>query len=436
METNTNNTTTRPTRTFSDIITKNPLFSNSVASLTFSKRLQSEEFCWDSTETPLYQHLDDRTNLFLSIAGMNQNYQKSKSKNILLYYFHIFWNTLVITLSLGCYLLFIVEFFVFSYERSILSVLIFSSSIIQVLSLWFATYCNIKRLNTTAEVLEIPHYKEALPNTIMMLIVFIFTTIPIAIDSFPYDKGALEIIGSFLIVVSFIGQSFLFSVSVHFIFVDVESCKQLLLLAIEKQKQGTLTITLLNKVRDEINYRVAKSSWTNNVLLVTASYYLIALVASLFIEHDLIQSREFRVVVAGLMFREIVFLFVSFWEAAKVNELADAFLQTLSHTVAEVGMILERPTEKFISINESIEDFEGKSKDSSSVLSLLEAYRDHRDEEFGQLKLNMKKFSIFMNVAGDPISFKLAGLRLVRRDILVRFGLWLIGLIIGLVGQD
>jgi hypothetical protein len=140
------------------------------------------------------------------------------------------------------------------------------------------------------------------------------------------------------------------------------------------------------------------------------------------------------------MFREIGFLFASFWEAAKVNELADAFLQTLSHTVAEVGMILERPTEKFISVNGNIDEGEGEGEGEAEKISkegetssMMESYRD---EEMGRLKLNMKKFSIFMNVSGDPISFKLAGLRLSRKDILVRFGLWLSGLIIGLFGQQ
>jgi hypothetical protein len=375
-----------------------------------------EEFNWSKTETPLYQHLDSRTKWILAMGGMSQEYKLHSKKNIL-YYISFLRNVLIFGCAVVCYLFLTIDYIVGYFEQnpSFYYFLVIFGVLIQGISLTYACYALLERLNSPVDVMELIHYQEIFPLLSAVLFCFILTSLPIAFENFPLDVGTGQYLFTTYVFLSFLIQGVLFAINLLFILVDVQCCKQLILVAIERQNKGLLKLSFLNKLREAINHRVSRSALPNYTLMVTATYYLILILGAFLFYADLFSLRAFRVTVISLMCREIIFLMVSFWEAAKVNELADTFLVRLSRDVTVlVPAFQEESDTKGVAENENLEN--GKQPTVN----------------YQELVENNQRFMIFMNISGDPLSFRLAGMRFSRQDILLRFGLWGIGIIIGL----
>jgi hypothetical protein len=226
---------------------------------------------------------------------------------------------------------------------------------------------------------------------------------------------------SYIVLASLL-QSFLFAANLFFILVDVQCSKQLILFAIELQNSGQLKLSFINKIRDEINQRVQRSALPNNCLMVVAIYYSVFILAAFLFFDNSFSFRLSRAAVVSIMFREIFFLIVSFWETAKVNEIANTLVLRLSRDIVVLAPAFQQLTNQIDQSNSKKQPTKSNNDDLENGLSW-------RSDEVTD---HLHRLMIFMNVSGDPLSFRLAGMRLTRQDILLRFGLWVVGIVIGI----
>jgi hypothetical protein len=388
-----------------------------------SSGLKNMEPKWEKTDQPLYYHLDCRTNVLLAMAGLSQAYKLLPKGNI----FSIlcrFRNCVLLLLAFVCYFVLTAYFLMLALNSAdkFLDAFLVIGIPIQGISLGYATYHLTERINSPTEILELPHYKEVFPFTIGILIVFLLTALPIILYDYPAEVGVWNYLFTSYIVLASLLQSFLFAANLFFILVDVQCSKQLILFAIELQNSGQLKLSFINKIRDEINQRVQRSALPNNCLMVVAIYYSVFILAAFLFFDNSFSFRLSRAAVVSIMFREIFFLIVSFWETAKVNEIANTLVLRLSRDIVVLAPAFQQLTNQIDQSNSKKQPTESNNDDLENGLSL-------RSDEVTD---HLHRLMIFMNVSGDPLSFRLAGMRLTRQDILLRFGLWVVGIVIGI----
>jgi hypothetical protein len=375
-----------------------------------SGSIKIEQICRERSDLPLYRHLDNSMNTLLFFCGLNQRYKDYRNRYCS--FLHILWNLVVLSFAF-------VVFFICDFICIITSFLektdpfvgvFYILLLVQLVSLAISTNYNYRRLlQSDFQLIELNYYGSSLDLVCKVFLPLMSVNfIPFIVFFLLHDDYILYPV-SVAGCIAFVIQALLFSVSLIFIMVDVSVCKYFLHYALKRVStlEDVINIRELEIIRDEINKRVANFQLTNNFLmavaLCTISYVFLALLVS----QSLFSSYQFLAFLLVAMSREFLFLLAGFWEVAKVNELSNELIRTLSR--------LTVPPED--------------GTDRVEVTKLEEGYETISPKEFMIYKL-------YVNASGDPISFRLNGLRLTRNDILIRLALWLIGIVIGIVGQN
>lgn len=199
-----------------------------------------------------------------------------------------------------------------------------------------------------------------------------------------------EIIGTFCV-------SVFLTANIMMIAVDANVACSLLDMLTERAKNQTLTLKLFKDVREEIQSRVKASYWESAVVIVAILDIMVMVLILLLVP---LLEQKFTLIFVVLMciyfLKEVPFLFVVLMQSAQVNDKSDKLTRLL-------GTISWR-----------------KSGDEES------ASREDNDRE-------LRRLTLFANAEAHKISMPLAWMRFKRRDIFVRFGLWGLSLVIGIV---
>jgi hypothetical protein len=343
------------------------------------KKDYNTDFLLQQTVTSLSCNLDDRTNWLLFFAGLNLNYQNYK--NPFLYYVHILWN-LFIMVALLTYALFPVVLCIVAVLGSgfnLFEFIIFFVMFLQSVALGWVLYCNYRRLNEKALVLEVEAYKKLIPEILAV-------TALLVAAAFPFLAFAETGIQYF--VFTLILESTASGACLLFITADAEVCRTLITHGMQKFEENTLTLQFVQEIRTHMEERIAKHNLGNSVLITVAILNLGALLILSFFLHSI----EGTIVwLLAFFFRELVVALVAFWKVAQVNEASSKL----------VKIVL-------------------KSLEGTSWMDSLETNQ-------------LRQLQLFLSLSGNRISYPLMGAKLTRKDVLLRFSLWLVGSAIGLL---
>jgi hypothetical protein len=378
---------------------------------------------WEKTnDQRLFERLDANTQLFLFFSGVNENYYHYHNKLFRL--LHQTWNYSFIFFSLLTNIIVVIINFVISSTThwNFLGLLFAVVILAQFLSLVVSTYWNLKRLYRPAHSYEIPQYSGSLNPTLFVLLIFLVSsgaTIPIFMKAFRLCTFPVAVLWTICIVLN-LGTCSLFAVSVLFIFVDVKTSSYLIQYLIHEHQANRLTLKLLLKVKQEIKHRVKAHEPANNALMIVALINALFVIIIAIAYKNLLNDVIFILAMTTAFLREVIFVLVGFWEGAKVNELSDELIVRLSKSVPDEEL-------DYLLIEEN---------NNSSSLLLNERNNNNNDLMMNEKDREFHRMTLYTNALSDPISFPLAGMRLTRKDILIRFSLWVSALIIGLIQQD
>jgi hypothetical protein len=362
-----------------------------------------EKICSVKSRSALYRHLDGATNALLFFCGLDQRYRDYSYT--LLSHFHLLWNFIVLFFSFGVYFGIVMKLCIDALrDEGITMGVLYVLLILQMIGLLISTYYNYRRLcQNKFEKLELHFYQEShgLILKVFLPVVFI-SFLPFIIFVLRNSDFTFRLI-AFL---CFVFQTFLFSVSLLFILVDVSVCKFLLTVALKQIKENDLTLRELETVRQEINSRVQYSELTNNILMAVGVCNVLILFVILFVDKSVFADPKILILLAFFMSREFIFMLLAFWEVGKVNELSDELIKNLSRLTVAVENDDRRTTTATVGVEE------------------------------GKHPKELLVYKLFINALGDPISFQLTGMRLTRKDLVARIAVWLVGIVIGGIGQE
>lgn len=191
--------------------------------------------------------------------------------------------------------------------------------------------------------------------------------------------------------------------------VDAGVSTALLESLIDKAKNQTLTLRQYESVRDHIKQRCPKANWKLTAVISVAILDIVVIVVILLLSSVLTRatldddggtSHPFSIMFVALMttffLKELPFLFIVLWQSAKVNEKSDRLTKLLG-TIPWTSMDCDKGCVK-----------------------------ENNDQE-------LRRLILFSSAQAHRISMPLAFMRLKRRDIVIRFGLWLVSLLIGII---
>jgi hypothetical protein len=176
-----------------------------------------------------------------------------------------------------------------------------------------------------------------------------------------------------------LGISCILSVNMLFTAVDISVCSNLLDNLTTQVVNKTLTTHTLNKTREEIEQRVHHSLYMNTSMIIVALINIIVILIELLFAFK-VYSQQDTYIHLLLFVKELPFLYITFMKSAGINEQADKLVTLLGTS------------------------------------------------EWGNEPNNMR-LSLYVNAESRKISFPLAGMRLTKRDVYMRFGAWFVALI-------
>jgi hypothetical protein len=337
------------------------------------------DFLLQQTVTSLSCNLDDRTKWLLFFAGLNLNYQNYK--NPFFYYVHILWNIFIMVVLLT-YALFPVFFcIVVMLENGfyLFELIVYCVIFLQPVALGWALYCNYRRLNEKALLLEVEAYKKLIPEILAVTALLVAAVFPFL---------AITEGGEQYFVFTLILESTASGACLLFITADAEVCRTLITHGMQKLDEKTLTLLFAQEIRTHMEERIAKHNFTNSVLIAVAVLNLGAILILCFFLHSI---EETIVLFLAYFFRELVVALVAFWKVAQVNEASSRLVKSIL-----------------------------KSLEGTSWMDSLETNQ-------------LRQLQLFLSLSGNRISYPLMGAKLTRKDVLLRFSLWLVGSAIGLL---
>ncbi len=350
-------------------------------------------------------------------------------------------------------------------------------------------YTAFARLNSTAMQIEIPFYTKSLKAAIFVFVISFGSGIifPLYVLNF----GFKEIVAWFMFLIpAIVGEfsvaSFL-AMNILFLSVDAKVCLSLVESLIDQQRGNTISIQSFTMVRTEIKNRVDKSKWKTNSVVCVAVLDIIVLVLIVLFGPEMVSASErnqradddsddahnpfkfsipYFITMSTFFIKELPFLIIVLWESAKVNEKSDLLTKLLGaagnntssfhekqttffttpsgedqnsdtdtdtgtavNPIASVAMDTDTTTGKMPRIiSTADDDVRQSSADTSPLLLLMKL-----EQGYSMLRQEYNRLSIYATAESDKISLPLAGMRLKRRDVVIRFGLWTVTLVIGLV---
>jgi hypothetical protein len=261
----------------------------------------------------------------------------------------------------------------------------------------------------TYPLFELQFYRKYVLYSLLVAVCIFVATSPIAIAYIEYElSSTMDILLSVIVITALWGQAALYSSSLFFISLDVAACRYLIRQACQLDQTNKLTIYTMCKIREEFQRRVQYSANANNFLMLVAFYNILYVVLALLIS-DAIEV-ESMLINFSVMLRELIILGVGCWEIAIVNEDVDVFMK-------QVGLRID-PNYQLQTNREN----EREDEEASSLLLQSDSLLRQRQQ-------------LFIYLSADPLSFSIAGMRLTRKDILFRFGIWIVGVVLGLARQ-
>ncbi len=235
-----------------------------------------------------------------------------------------------------------------------------------------------KRLRTMVPRNDIKHFAAALPLCYWMLAFSLLTgATPQIYDMVQTAHGEtlarqLTTVPGFL--AAQIGISCILSANMMFVSADMAAASELLEDLQNKAVDQSLSTEDLSRVRAAIREKVEDTSYINSSMVLIALVNVVVILIELLLAFQVFSVRD-TLVHLLLFVKELPYLWVIFMRAARVNEQADQLCATLG------------------------------SPDWNAEPNLL-------------------RLSLYADAQSRRISFPLAGMRLVRKDVYLRFGAW------------
>ena len=195
---------------------------------------------------------------------------------------------------------------------------------------------------------------------------------------------------------------FLIAASTFFLTADCEVACKLIDQLMELQRHEKLTFEQFTLVRDDIHRREKFAYWVNNALVLVTLLDVVAVVLFLFLDVLSYGAAYNFAFVISLFLKELPFLFVVFWNVAKVNEKSSLFMKETA---------IRRWTAAVTSTT--------TKSDASGAGTVVDRENERRD--------------ICISAQAFPIAYSLAGVRLKRRDLLWQLLVWCIAFIVGIL---
>ena len=270
---------------------------------------------------------------------------------------------------------------------------------IQSVGLGATIYVNTVRLTKPVEKMEFDFYPEALKATYYTIFIFMVLSLPEFYESFVLQRTTAFA----FVIIGIVSQNLLYSTNAFFVFVDTKIYFNLLNIAIMEQRNGKLTVELLDEIRSKIYERSQSAYISNNAMIFVGVINLLFIAGSFITSTWIFTDGYFLASILATMFRELFYCILVSWEIARVNELSDSLLTEI-----------------------------GKCPFPSS----LTIKKDDADVLYNYCQGELKKMSLVMNALTNPIHIKIIGLKLRRIDIIGRFILWFISILIGISIQQ
>jgi hypothetical protein len=247
--------------------------------------------------------------------------------------------------------------------------------LLQLVGILVGTQHNSRRLWTKCRKYEPTAFSSSLRVTILLaLVLSVITMLQYKLDSF-------------VVGVAYVVPCFVLAANVYFLLVDASVCQQILRECVAAANDGRLTTDMVSVARAEISDRIETGFVANTAIMATALANKLAIFVIVIIVPDGFVGTLFDII--GFLMREVVIAIVGLWSVALVNEEYDKL-------VFAAGSIAHEATGS------------NKHLDNSLVLNLLTC----------------------------PINFPLAGMTLRRKELLLRFSIWLFGILLSVATKS
>jgi hypothetical protein len=342
----------------------------------------------EQTHLPLCQCLDTFSKWFLLCCGIYCT--PAEIKGSFSYICTRIWTCFVTFLALAFFGYVCVFFFTVIIADTSALILIFLATIIQGIGILYAIYHARSRLRELVKKIDVLCFPSATRIPVACFFVFLLLLAPDGIVGFRKSNiNATEVcIVAFRVIGLIVWSGVL---SVNLLFLTVDANVSLALLSTLIQQQSSIMIEEYSQVKTEIDIRISRNHMSYNLVMGTALINAVIILVILITSEEFFTSNGLSGVflVLAILSREIVYALVGFYVVSHTNEKSVEITKKIAKQV-----LLESNTE-------------------SSV---------------AQLKVFAMAFT-------DPISFPLAGMTLVKKDIVFRSLIWLTGLFIGLARQ-
>jgi hypothetical protein len=336
---------------------------------------------FEESKQSLAASLEEWCQYFLSVCGMMLMVDDFSLLSRL-------WSVVVLGLVGFCYLYGAVYLVsgrnVYRYAKSIdshiddyVSIPLAVSLLFQGVGIFISTYYNSKRLVGKGRNYEPTAFSKHLWSGVWLVAVLIFVSVPQLLIVPPY------------LVVTYFGPSLVLAGNIYFLIVDTSVCQRTLRNCIAAAETDRLTTDMINTARTEVASRVRIGFIANSAIMATALVNVLAIFVIALIAH--IHPLDFVLYVVSFMLREVIVAAIGLYNVALVNEEYDRL-------VYRVGIASQAANSL------SAE----KKLDNCVMLNLIIAC---------------------------PIHFPIVGMTLRRKDVLLRFSIWLFGILLSTAGQ-
>jgi hypothetical protein len=334
------------------------------------------------------------TYIFLAVCGLIHIHPSS----VIMTWLLRLWSCFVfLTLVVG-YLLFSTALFVQDPPIPIPRALAAIALILQLIGIIITSYLNVRRLSRKCRICEVGLLKESVSAVVGMAIVVVSCDLIVLLKTRSLSsRGSIASL-NFCVWFGIEMSVLLLGASLAFMILDAMFVEKLLQKLIQQlDDRCSIKFGSLEEVR-AMTTSVVDGGFVMNTTLISVALFnvLTAFVISVF---SSLSTDSLVINLFYVSFREIAAAMVGLYYVAKANEANNRLVGRLA---IDVGLCC-------------------KSFDISNVLE--------SPAQVEALRLNI----LLNNLTAVPIRFPLVGMVLTRRDVFVRFGLWCIGVLIGIV---
>jgi hypothetical protein len=283
---------------------------------------------------------------------------------------------------------------IFINVKVIADLVLFFAVLIQLVGLLVSQTRNVTRLRSRFRVYEPLSIKAVSRCGFLFAVVMMLVSVPAVLIIFyqraPWAYCATTCVNTYLGVI--LGGNVLF------ILVDADCANSILQKLIdEASREDSLSLYNVDNSAREIKSVIGRSFLSSNAIVLTA--LINVLIVFVFVVLNDVRDWSQYLVVFSFLGREIVAAVVCLYWVALVNEKYDAQVRKIGSQLAEECL---RP--RMVPDSPSI-----KSQELNSLLNIL---------------------------VSNPIQYPLVGMVLRRKDVMVRFGIWVFGVLLSVATKS